>query len=85
MDKNLATICEAKTNYFCLIFFLDSCKTQPSDNICSFGESNLVRRWHYSTDDYKCVEFLYDIECGNSNGNIFLTKQKCESKCMRAI
>lgn len=62
---------------------LDLCRTQPPDNTCSFGESNMVRRWYYSANDEKCIEFLYDIECGNGDGNIFLTKQKCESKCMR--
>lgn len=60
----------------------DSCLIKPSDDICSFGESNLVQRWYYDANESKCVSFLYDIECGSSsNGNVFLTKVKCEQKC----
>lgn len=59
------------------------CSVKPSDDICSFGESNLVQRWYYDVKENICFDFLYDIECGSSGnaGNVFLTHQKCEQTC----
>lgn len=61
---------------------VNECLAVPSDDNCSFGESNLVQRWYFDTKEMKCQNFLYDIQCGSSNGNVFLTKHKCEAKCL---